>query len=92
MHLGVTRELWTKFEEILNSLSTSIEIHKDSAPFRSLIFLLKFCFKFKEASMAKFVPDIKPYRLIILFKFLEHWKLVFGANLIHYRLGSQMNF
>jgi hypothetical protein len=92
MHLGVTKELWTKFEEILNSLSTSIEIHKDSAPFSSLIFLFKFCFEFEEAPMATFVPDIKPCLPIILLKNLEQWKVVFGANLVHCRLDSQMIF
>jgi hypothetical protein len=38
MQLGVTRELWTKFEGFLKSLSTSNKIQKDFSNLYSLIF------------------------------------------------------
>jgi hypothetical protein len=42
--------------------------------------------------MIKFVPDIKPYRTIILFKFLEPWRVVFETDQVWSRFGSSGNF
>jgi hypothetical protein len=42
--------------------------------------------------MIIFVPWLEICHLVVLFKFLELWKLVFGAKLVRCRFDSQWNF
>jgi hypothetical protein len=51
-----------------------------------------FHFEFERTPITKFVPDIKPCCLVILFKILEPWRVVFGPNQILAELDFVLNF